>query len=81
MCFPIGNLLSIRYILLAGAQACQLFENDLMATCKRSKETNPSFIARSDLLSIFSSPEPKALGELIVWDSSGPPSVPSHFQT
>ena len=33
--FPIVNLFSIRSFLLAGAQACQLFENDLMATCKR----------------------------------------------
>ena len=30
---------------------------------------------------IFSSPEPKAQGELIVWDSSGRPSVRPHFQT
>ena len=46
MGFPIGDLFSIRYILLAGAQTCQLFENDLMATCTRSKETNSDFIAR-----------------------------------
>ena len=45
MGFPIGDLLSIRSFLLAGAHACQLFENDLMATCKRYKETNLNFIA------------------------------------
>ena len=33
-------------LLLAGAQTRQLFENDLMATCKRSKETNSDLIAR-----------------------------------
>ena len=38
MGFPIGDLLSIISFLLAGANACQLFENDLMATCKRSKK-------------------------------------------
>ena len=32
--------------LLAGAQTCQLFENDLMATCKRPKETKCNFLAR-----------------------------------
>ena len=46
MGFPMGNLFSIRYLLLAGAQTCQLFENDLKVTCKRSKETNSDFIAR-----------------------------------
>ena len=46
MDFPIGNLFSIISFLLADAQACQLFENDLMDTCKRSKETNCNFIAR-----------------------------------
>ena len=46
MGFPIGDLFSIRSFLLAGAQTCQLFENDLMATNKRSKETNSDFIAR-----------------------------------
>ena len=46
MGFPIGDLFSIRSFLLAGAQTCQLFENDLMATHKRSKETNSYFIAR-----------------------------------
>ena len=47
MGFPIGDLFSIRSFLLAGAQTCQLFENDLMATCKRSKETNSDFIVRT----------------------------------
>ena len=39
---------SFKYyiFLLASALACQLFENDLMATRKRSKETNSNFIAR-----------------------------------
>ena len=46
MGFPIGDLFSIRPILLAGAQACQLFWNDLVANWKRSKETNLNFIAR-----------------------------------
>ena len=46
MGFPIGDLLSIRSFLLAGAQACQLFENDPLATCKRSKETNSILILR-----------------------------------
>ena len=32
--FPIGDLFIIIPFLLAGAQICQLFENDLMATCK-----------------------------------------------
>ena len=45
--FSIADLLRIRSFLLAGGQACQLFENDLMATCKRSKETNLNFIAMS----------------------------------
>ena len=44
--FPIGDLFSIRSFLLAGAQTCQLFENELMATCKRSKETKSNFIVR-----------------------------------
>ena len=30
---------------------------------------------------IFTSPEPKAQGELIVWDLSRRPSVRPHFQT
>ena len=30
---------------------------------------------------LFSSPEPKAQGELIIWDSSWRPSVHPHFQT
>ena len=46
MDFPIGDLLSTRSFLFASAQTCQLFENDLMATRKRSKETNYDFIAR-----------------------------------
>ena len=46
MGFPIGDLLSIISFNIEGAHACQLFENDLMATCKRSKETNLNFIAR-----------------------------------
>ena len=41
MGFPIGDSLSIKSILLASAQTCQLFENDLMPTRKRSKEKNP----------------------------------------
>ena len=44
--FPIGDILCIRPFLLASALACQLFENDLMATHKRPKETNSNFIAR-----------------------------------
>ena len=47
MGFPIGDLLSIRFFfLLASAQTCQLFVNDLMATPKRTNETNSNFIAR-----------------------------------
>ena len=46
MGFPIGDLLSIRSFILAGVHACQLFESDLKATYKRSKETNLNFIAR-----------------------------------
>ena len=46
MGFPIGDLFSIISFLSAGAQTCQLFENDLMATHKRSKEINSDFIAR-----------------------------------
>ena len=46
MGFPIGGISSIRSFLLAGTQTCQLFENDLMATRKRSKETNSNFLAR-----------------------------------
>ena len=40
MGYPIGDLLGIMSFLFEGAHACQLFENDIMATCKRSKETN-----------------------------------------
>ena len=46
MGFLIGDLFSIRSFLLASAQTFQWFENDLMATRKRSKETNYNFIAR-----------------------------------
>ena len=46
MGFPIGDPLIIRSFLLADAQACQLFGNDLMATCMRSKETNSKFVGR-----------------------------------
>ena len=35
MGFPFGDLFSMRSFLLTGAQACQLFENDLMDACKR----------------------------------------------
>ena len=44
MGFPIVDLSSIRSFLLAGSQTCQLFENDLMATRKWSKETKSYFI-------------------------------------
>ena len=46
MGFPIGDLFSIRSFLLADVQTRQLFENDLMATRKRPKETNSDLIAR-----------------------------------
>ena len=36
---PIGDLFSIGSLLKAGVQSCHLFENGLMATSKRSKET------------------------------------------
>ena len=49
MGFPISNLFSIRSFLLAGAQTCKLFENDLMATGKRSKEVY-SYFDREDLI-------------------------------
>ena len=42
----IGHLLSIRSVSLAGAQTCHLFKNDLVATCKRSNETNSDLIAK-----------------------------------
>ena len=51
--FSIGYLCSIRSTLLDSAQTCQLFENELVATLKRSKETNYDFIASFDLLSIL----------------------------
>ena len=40
------HLFSTRSFLLVGAQRCQLFENDLMATCERSKVSNPDLKAR-----------------------------------
>ena len=46
MVFPIGDLFSIRFFLLAGAQTCELFENDLMGTSNRSKETNYDFVVK-----------------------------------
>ena len=46
MGLPTSDLFSIRSFLIAGAQTGQLFENDLMAIRKRSKETNSDFIAR-----------------------------------
>ena len=54
MGFPIGDLFSIKSV-LADAQACHLFENDLMATCKRSKETNSNIIARIGFAEHFNS--------------------------
>ena len=55
MDFPIADVFSIRYFLLAGAQTCQLFVNYLMATHNRSKETNSGFIGSNltDLLSLL----------------------------
>ena len=53
MGFPIGNLFSMGSVLLVDAQACQLFENDLMTTCKRSKETISILQQGIDLLSIL----------------------------
>ena len=46
MGFPIGDLWSIRYFYLAGSQTCQLFENELMATRKWSKETQSDCIVK-----------------------------------
>ena len=46
MGFPIGYFCSIRSNLLASAQICQLFGNELMSTLKRLKEKNYDFIAR-----------------------------------
>ena len=43
--------LALYLFLLASAQTCQLFENDLMATRKRSKEAISQ--REFDLLSIF----------------------------
>ena len=50
MCFP-GRSLKNRFILIAEPQTCQLFENDLTPTCKRSTQTNSDFIALSILIS------------------------------
>ena len=44
--FSHSDIFSIGSFLLADAQTCQLFENDLMATHKRSKETNSDVIAK-----------------------------------
>ena len=46
MGFLIGNLFSIRALLLASTHTYQLFENDFTDTRKRSKETNYDFIGR-----------------------------------
>ena len=43
--FPTGDIFSTISFLLASAQTCQMFENDL-ATRKTSKETNYDLIAR-----------------------------------
>ena len=45
MCFPICDPFSIIQFLLADAQPCQWFENDLMTTCKRSNERSFDLIA------------------------------------
>ena len=50
MGFP-GRSLRIRFILKAGPQTCQLFENDLTPTCKRSTRAYSDFIALSILIS------------------------------
>ena len=44
--FPIEDLWRIRSFYLEGTQTCVLFENDLMATRKWSKETESDFILR-----------------------------------
>ena len=49
MGFPVGDLFSIISLVLAGVQTCHLFENDLMATRKRSKETKFQ-LHREDLI-------------------------------
>ena len=43
--FTVADLvsLSIRYFLLAGAQICQLLENDLMATLQEDKRIQFGF--------------------------------------
>ena len=48
-----GYFCSIRSNLLASAQICQLFENELMSTLKRSKETNYDFIGRIRSAELF----------------------------
>ena len=53
MGFPIGKLLALYLILLAGSQTCQLFENNQMATHKRSKETHSISKQGFNLLSIL----------------------------
>ena len=53
MGFPIGDIFSIIYLYLADWQICLQFENDLKATRKRSKETNPISKRGFDLLSIL----------------------------
>ena len=53
MGFPIGDILSIKYFALAGAQTCQLFENNLMATPKRSKVTHSDLWREFNLLNIL----------------------------
>ena len=44
MGFPVGDLLALD--LFIGAQTCRMFENDLMVTCKRLKETDSNSKAR-----------------------------------
>ena len=63
-----------------------LFLRQLIAKLEKVNKSNGGAISNivpmDDFLkSIFSSPEPKAQGELIGWESSGRPSVCPHFQT
>ena len=53
MGFLKGNLFSISSLLLAGAQTCPLFEHDLMAARKSSKETKSELIASILFLSVL----------------------------
>ena len=46
MGFPIGDLFRIRSFLLAVVQSYQLFEDNLMATCKSPTKKQSNFIAR-----------------------------------